>query len=148
MKARFLFRAVILAAHAAGVWLGTGRPDPRFAGGNAPSPRARAVASGPEYAGCKFDGSEVTITFTQADGGLRAAGGELQGFVICGEDREWKPALVKIDGEKIIVSTPDGANAAAVRYAWARDAERNLMNGAGLPASPFRTDDWPLPPAP
>ena len=141
MKARFLFRAVILAALAVALWLGSGRRD-------VPDSPERAVASGPVYAGCKFDGSEVTITFTQADGGLRAAGGELQGFVICGEDREWKPALVKIDGEKIIVSTPDGANAAAVRYAWASDAERNLTNGAGRPASPFRTDDWPIPPPP
>ena len=94
-----------------------------------------------------MNGSDVTITFTHA-AGLTAAGGEMKGFVIAGDDREWKPALTKIDGDKVIVSTPDGANAAAVRYAWASDPEWSLTNGAGLPASPFRTDDWPIPPAP
>lgn len=141
MKFRRLLALVFLAGLAVALWLGSGQRD-------APGSPERAVASGPVYAGCKFEGSGVTITFTHADGGLRAAGGELQGFVIAGDDREWKPALVKIDGDKIIVSTPDGANAAAVRYAWASDAERNLTNGAGQPASPFRTDDWPIGAAP
>ena len=108
----------------------------------------KGATSGPLYAGHKINGSEVTVTFTHTDGGLTAKGGELKGFVIAGEDREWKPALAKISGDKIIVSTPDGANAAAVRYAWANDPEWSLTNGAGLPASPFRTDDWPLTPAP
>ena len=103
--------------------------------------------SGPLYAGHKIDGSDVTVTFTHASG-LTAAGGELKGFVIAGDDREWKPALTKIVGDKIIVSTPDGAAAAAVRYAWASDPAWSLTNAAGLPASPFRTDDWILPPAP
>ena len=107
----------------------------------------KGETSGPLYAGHKIDGSDVTITFTHADG-LTAAGGELKGFVIAGDDHEWKPALTKIDGDKIIVSTPDGANAAAVRYAWASDPEWSLTNAAGLPASPFRTDDWPLATAP
>ena len=141
MKIRLLLAWAFLVGLAVVLWLGSARRD-------APRLPERAVASGPVYAGCKFDGSNVTVTFTHADGGLRAAGGELQGFVICGDDREWKPALVKIDGDKIIVSTPDGANAAAVRYAWTSDAERNLTNGVGLPAAPFRTDDWPLPPVP
>ena len=108
----------------------------------------KGATSGPLYAGHKIDGSDVTITFTHADGGLRAKDGELKSFVIAGDDREWKPALTKIDGNKIIVSTPDGANAAAVRYAWANDPEWSLINASGLPASPFRTDDWPFPPAP
>ena len=103
----------------------------------------KGETSGPLYTGHKMNGSEVTITFTHADG-LAAMGGELKGFVIAGDDREWKPALTKIDGDKIIVSTPDGANAAAVRYAWASDPAWSLTNSAGLPASPFRTDDWPL----
>ncbi len=107
----------------------------------------KGATSGPLYAGHKITGSDVTIIFTHADGGLTAKGGELKGFVVAGDDREWKPALTKIDGDKIIVSTPDGANAAAVRYAWASDPEWSLTNVAGLPASPFRTDDWPIPPA-
>ena len=103
----------------------------------------KGETSGPLYAGHKINGSDVTITFTHADG-LTAAGGEMKGFVIAGDDREWKPALTKIDGDKIIVSTPDGAAAAAVRYAWPSDPAWSLTNAAGLPASPFRTDDWPL----
>ncbi len=107
----------------------------------------KGETSGPLYAGHKINGSDVTITFTHAEG-LAAVGGELKGFLIASEDREWKPALTKISGDKIVVSTPDGANAAAVRYAWANDPEWSLTNAAGLPASPFRTDDWPLTPAP
>lgn len=102
------------------------------------------ATSGPLASGHEVRGSEIAVTFKHADGGLRAMGGELKGFVIAGEDRQWKPARARIEGERVIVSSADVSKPAAVRYAWATDPECNLFNGAGLPASPFRTDDWPV----
>ncbi len=101
--------------------------------------------SGPLPAGHEVRGSEIVLSFTHTDGGLQAKGGELKGFVIAGEDRQWKPAQAHIEGDKVVVSSPDVKKPAAVRYAWETDPACNLYNGAGLPASPFRTDDWPVP---
>lgn len=101
-----------------------------------------ASISGPLPAGHKVKGSEVVLEFSHADGGLVAKDGELKGFVIAGEDKQWKPAQAKIDGGKVIVSSAEVKQPVAVRYAWENNPECNLTNGAGLPASPFRTDDW------
>ncbi len=106
----------------------------------------KTPSSGPIYASNHVDGSNITITFTHADGGLAAKDGTLKGFTIAGEDKSWKPAVAKIDGNKVIVSTPDGSKAVAVRYAWGSNPEFSLTNGAGLPASPFRTDNWEISP--
>ena len=73
--------------------------------------------------------------------------GELKGFVIAGEDRKFVFAEARIDGDTIIVSSPQVPKPVAVRYGWADLPQVNLFNGEGLPASPFRTDDWPLGPA-
>jgi sialate O-acetylesterase len=70
-------------------------------------------------------------------------GGALKGFSIAGADRKFHWADARIDGETILVSSPDVTQPAAVRYAWADSPECNLFNKEGLPASPFRTDDWP-----
>ncbi len=82
------------------------------------------------------------LRFRHADGGLVAKDGALKGFVIAGEDRDWKSAQVGIAGDTVIVSAPNVPRTVAVRYTWAGDPVFNLVNGAGLPASPFRTDDW------
>jgi sialate O-acetylesterase len=72
---------------------------------------------------------------------------ELQGFAIAGEDKRWVTADANIDGNSITVSSPDVLNPVAVRYAWAENPIGNLYNKAGLPASPFRSDEWKdLPP--
>jgi sialate O-acetylesterase len=102
-----------------------------------------ALSMGPLYAAHKISGKEVTVTFTQA-AGLLAKDGELKGFTIAGDDQEWKPATAKIVKGSVVVSSPEVAKPAAVRYAWASNPEFNLFNSAGLPASPFRTDDWPV----
>lgn len=104
-----------------------------------------AATSGPLPAGHEVQGSEFVVAFTHADGGLQGKEGELKGFVIAGEDRQWKPAVARIEGLKVVVSSPDVKKPLAVRYAWAVDPVCNLFNRAGLPASPFRTDDWPVP---
>ena len=108
----------------------------------------KVAAGGPLYASHKIGGGEFAITFTNTDGGLVAKDGDLKGFVIAGEDKVWQPATAKVSGEKIIVMSPDVKAPVAVRYAWASNPEFNLFNGAGLPASPFRTDDWPIGAAP
>lgn len=101
------------------------------------------TAMGPLYAGSKIAGKEVTVTFKQADGLAAKDGGELRGFTIAGEDKQWKPATAKIVKGSVVVSSPDVAKPVAVRYAWASNPEWSLVNAAGIPASPFRTDDWP-----
>lgn len=104
-----------------------------------------ASISGPLFSGATVKGDEMVCAFTHADGGLAAKGGELKGFVIAGADQVWKPAAAKIVGSAVAVSSPEVKAPAAVRYAWAADPACNLFNGAGLPASPFRTDTFDLP---
>lgn len=100
------------------------------------------ATSGPLPAGHEVRGSEVVLSFKHTDGGLQAKGGELTGFTIAGADKQWKPAQARIEGGKVIVSSAEVKQPAAVRYAWEDCPTCNLTNGAGLPASPFRTDDW------
>lgn len=98
--------------------------------------------SGPLPAGHEVRGGEVVLSFDHAIGGLEARGGELQGFLISGADKVWKTGLARIEGSKVVVSSAEVAAPVAVRYSWASNPDGNLFNGAGLPASPFRTDEW------
>ncbi len=102
------------------------------------------ATSGPLPAGQERRGAEIVLSFTHTEGGLQAKDGDLKGFVIAGEDRQWKPAQARIEGEQVLVSSSEVKTPVAVRYAWEADPICNLYNGAGLPASPFRTDDWPV----
>jgi sialate O-acetylesterase len=100
------------------------------------------VYSGPIYKSFTTDGNKITLTFTDVDGGLVARGGELKYFAIAGADKKFVWAKAKIEGDKIIVWSDSVPNPAAVRYAWADNPDgANLYNKAGLPASPFRTDN-------
>lgn len=103
----------------------------------------KVVHSGPMYESMKTDGEKIRISFRSTGAGLEAKGGDLKGFLIAGEDRKWHPAQARIDGKQIIVWSSDVAKPVAVRYAWAKFPECNLYNKEGLPAVPFRTDDWP-----
>ncbi|MEO3404644.1 sialate O-acetylesterase [Mucilaginibacter sp. CAU 1740] len=99
--------------------------------------------SGPMYKSFKINGDNIELSFNNTDGGLKVQGGDtLQGFAIAGEDMKFHWATAVIKGDKVIVSSPDVANPTAVRYAWANNPVSTLYNGAGLPASPFRTDNW------
>lgn len=104
--------------------------------------RQKVATSGPLPAGHQVRGSEIVLSFKHTDGGLTAKGGELKGFVIAGADKQWKPAQARIEGDKVIISSADVKQPIAARYAWENWPTCNLFNGAGLPASPFRTDDW------
>jgi sialate O-acetylesterase len=112
---------------------------------------ARAIAnserieySGPSYHGMKVDGDRIVLEFRHVGGGLVARGGELTGFTIAGADRTFVHAQAVIQGDRVIVSSPQVPHPVAVRYGWANYPVVNLLNAAGLPASPFRTDDFPL----
>ena len=100
--------------------------------------------SGPLYESMKIEGSEVHVRFTHVGAGLEAHNGEeLRGFAVAGVDRQFHWAKARIEGDVVAVSSPDVAVPVAVRYAWADSPVCNLFNKDGLPASPFRTDDWP-----
>jgi sialate O-acetylesterase len=102
----------------------------------------RLVAYGPTLAGHEVRDREVRVSFRHTDGGLVAKGGTLLGFSVAGVDRKWHPAMARIEQNRVIVSAPEVIKPMAVRYGWANNPSCNLYNGAGLPAAPFRTDDW------
>ena len=97
---------------------------------------------GPIPAGHKIRGREFIVNFRHINGGLVSHGDTVRGFEVAGADKIWKPAIAHIDGTRAIVSCPDVPAPVALRYAWRDNPECNLFNGAGLPASPFRTDHW------
>jgi len=102
------------------------------------------VYSGPIYKSMKVEGNKITLTFDYVGGGLVAIPDEpLKGFAIAGADRKFVWADAKIDGDSIVVSSNNVSEPVAVRYAWADNPVCNLYNKEALPASPFRTDDWP-----
>lgn len=100
------------------------------------------VYSGPTLKNATFEDGKAVLTFENVGSGLEAKGDTLKGFAIAGEDRVFKWADARIEGDKIIVSSDEVKNPMAVRYAWADNPEATLYNAEGLPASPFRTDDW------
>jgi len=100
--------------------------------------------SGPWYKSMKISGGNVRLRFDHVDGGLVAKGGKLAGYAIAGLDRHFVWANAEIDGDTVVVSSQEVPKPAAVRYAWDINPVGNLYNSAGLPAVPFRTDDWPL----
>lgn len=105
--------------------------------------KSGVVYQGPTFESMEVLGNKAIITFDHADG-LMAKGGEVKGFAIAGQDKKFVPATARIEGESVVVSAPDVEQPAAVRYAWAESPEANVYNHAGLPAVPFRTDDWSM----
>jgi len=101
------------------------------------------VYSGPLYKSMKVDGNRAIIEFDHVGGGLVAKDGQLRGFAVAGEDRKFVWADATIEGDTVLVSSAEVEKPVSVRYAWANNPVCNLYNAEGLPASPFRTDDWP-----
>jgi len=102
------------------------------------------VSAGPAYESMRVVGSAVRVRFSQVGGGLALRdGSQLRGFAIAGADRKFVWADATIEGQEILVQSPAVRSPVAVRYAWANDPDCNLINVEGLPASPFRTDEWP-----
>lgn len=105
------------------------------------------VRSGPLYREMEIEDGRIRLHFDHTDGGLavRAPDGGIQslaGFAICGADRQWVWAEAQIDGETVVVRADDVPEPVAVRYGWASNPVCNLVNGEGLPAAPFATDNW------
>jgi sialate O-acetylesterase len=100
------------------------------------------VASGPIFQSARIDGNKIILSFTGIGGGLLVrGGGDLQQFAIAGTNKKFVWADARIEGDQVIVSSPDVPAPQYVRYAWADNPEgANLYNKEGLPASPFRTD--------
>ncbi|MDP9050061.1 MAG: sialate O-acetylesterase [Acidobacteriota bacterium] len=98
--------------------------------------------SGPMYASSKVDGSAMRVMFTHA-AGLMAKDPPLKWFQIAGADQNFVDADAKIEGDSVVVSSAAVPNPVAVRYAWDNyPSTANLYNASGLPAAPFRTDNW------
>jgi len=106
--------------------------------------RADIPARGPTYTSMKVAGETVELAFAHAEGLRTRDGLALTGFVVSGKEQDFQPALARVEGGKIIVSSTGVKEPVAVRFAWHETANPNLVNAAGLPAVPFRTDDWPL----
>jgi sialate O-acetylesterase len=119
------------------------------------------VYSGPIFDSMKNDGDKVQVKFKNIGSGLTIAAApstqlsvpqaapadHLDGFSIAGADHKFVWATAEIDGDTVTLSSPDVHDPQAVRYAWANNPKANLYNKEGLPASPFRTDDWGNPAA-
>jgi len=111
--------------------------------------------SGPLFRAATVEGDRMRIAFDHAGGGLmigtkgvpeppvEVKAGRLQRFAIAGADKQWIWSDAVIDGDTVLVSSPEVEAPVAVRYAYSGNPEgANLYNRAGLPASPFRTDSW------
>ena len=125
------------------------------------------ICNGPEFESCIIDGGSIRVRFSNVAGGLKvipsghfaearygsaamekplvqkAEKGDLSGFQIAGADHVWHWAHARISGSEVVVSCPEVTSPVAVRYAWSANPVCNLFNSEGLPAWPFRSDDWP-----
>lgn len=105
--------------------------------------RFDVVCSGPVYEGFKIEDDSIRLLFSHAESGLLVRRADkLKGFAIAGNDRVFRWADACIDGPTVVVNHPAVRAPVAVRYAWESSPLLCLFNGSGLPAAPFRTDDW------
>jgi sialate O-acetylesterase len=102
---------------------------------------------GPLYDSIQVDGNKAVLSFTHLGKGLECTGEKLTGFTLAGEDKVFHNAVAEIKGDKIVVTCDQVAKPVAVRFGWANYPVVNLFNKDGIPASPFRTDDWSQTPA-
>jgi sialate O-acetylesterase len=107
--------------------------------------RKNIVYSSPLYKSYKIKGNKITISFDYTAGGLEAKDGELKEFTIAGSDSNFVPAKAIIRGNTVEVWSDDIKKPLAVRFAWKNVPHPNLYSKAGLPASPFRTDNFTTP---
>ena len=98
---------------------------------------------GPTLSSVKRLKGALKLRFDHADGRLVVKGDTLGEFSVAGNDGKWHWADAWIDGRSVIVSSKSVPDPKFVRYAWQSNPKATLFNGVGLPASPFRTDDWP-----
>ncbi len=99
--------------------------------------------SGPVFDKQTIAGDKIILNFKHVGSGLVAAGGDLTGFAIAGEDQKYVTATARIEGNTVVVSSDQVPHPVAVRYGWSNFPVLNLWNKDGLPACPFRSDDFP-----
>lgn len=105
--------------------------------------RRGMVYSGPLYKTMTLEGNKIRIRFDHAGSGLASLDGKpLTCFEIAGADKEFRKARAAIDGDTVLVWADAVDEPAAVRFGWHQEAQPNLMNKEGLPASPFRSNSW------
>lgn len=105
----------------------------------------KIVGWGPLYQSHSLEGGTIRVRFGSTGEGLKTRdGAPLVGFAVAGEDRMFSWAEAQIDGETVSAGSPKVPHPVAIRYAWSTNPPANLTNAEGFPASPFRTDDWPL----
>lgn len=105
----------------------------------------KVPCSGPTFSSFTTEGRQIKVKFNDVYTGLAAADGQsLKGFAVAGEDQKFYWADAKIEGSQVVVSSSEVAKPVAVRYGWASNPVLNLVNKEGLPASPFRSDDWKM----
>jgi sialate O-acetylesterase len=97
--------------------------------------------SGPLYKSYSKKGSSILLSFSHNEGLKAADNGKIKGFEIAGSDKVFHWAEARVEGNTVVVSSPDVKYPVAVRYNWADNPQGNLTNESGLPASSFRTDD-------
>jgi sialate O-acetylesterase len=100
--------------------------------------------SGPLFGGFQTEGGKARLTFRNGKGMKASDDGKIKGFAIAGEDRKFVWADAEIQGDHLVISSPQVPSPVAVRYSWDDNPDCNLINSTGLPASPFRTDEWPM----
>lgn len=100
---------------------------------------------GPTFQSVRAAKGTLRVSFTHAAGGLVVRGQHLEGFEIAGADQQFFPAEAQVAGTEVVLSSAHVTEPVAARYAWANDPQCNLYNRAGLPAPPFRSDDWTVP---
>ncbi len=98
--------------------------------------------TGPTFVSATREGNALRVRFLHATGGLVAHNRPVGALEIAGEDRVFRSAEGRIERETLRVWSPQVPEPVAVRYAWTNFPDANLYNGAGLPAVPFRSDDW------
>ncbi len=100
-------------------------------------------SAGPTFVSAEKISGALKLKFFNTAGGLVVKGERLGEFSVAGADHQWHWANAKIEGDHVIVSSPKVSAPQAARYAWQANPQATLFNQAGLPAAPFRTDDWP-----
>ncbi|MBC9914545.1 sialate O-acetylesterase [Chitinophaga varians] len=101
----------------------------------------KGIVSGPAFAGFKITAHRVRIRFADTGTGLSTRDGKaVTGFAVAGADKHFYWATAVIEGNEVVVYSDQVPTPTAVRYAWADNPVCNLVNSAGLPAVPFRTD--------
>ncbi len=101
------------------------------------------LISGPVYKSMEIDGNKIVLTFSDTGSGLVAKNGELKEFAIAAADKKFVWANAKIENNTVVLWSDMVLKPVAVRYAWADNPDKaNLYNKEGLPAVPFRSDDW------